>query len=261
LPWHDHDAVQVFFDYLKEFATEKQVDFVRLSPMAKNTPENLAVLKSHGYRAAPMHVLAENSWLLDLTDSEDELMRNMKKNHRNLIRRCIKEGVIVTKEGKAGLSHVHDLLDETAKRLNFHRFSRTYIDQEFDAFAPDHVETFVARLPDGRVDAAAVIMFYGTMAVYRHSGSLGLDRKVPTSYLIQWEVIKEAKKRDMSWYNFWGVEPKDASKNHPFAGIGHFKRGFGGEQFDLIHCHDLPITPKYWFNYTVEMIRKWKRGF
>ena len=65
----------------------------------------------------------------------------------------------------------------------------------------------------------------------------------------------------MRWYNFWGVEPKDASASHPFSGIGHFKRGFGGFQEDLLHCQDLPITKKYWVNWIVETIRKRKRGF
>ena len=186
----------------------------------------------------------------------------MKKNHRNLIRRCEREGVIVQKKHAEGLNTLHKLLDETAKRLKFHRFSRKYINDEFEIFNKhNQALIFEATLPDGTIDASAIIMFYGNMAVYRHSASLNTNKKVPSSYLVQWEVIKEAKKRGMTWYNFWGVEPPHAKKTHPFAGIGHFKRGFGGEQKDLLHCHDLPLTPKYWLNWLVETIRKYKRGF
>ncbi|NCO04776.1 MAG: peptidoglycan bridge formation glycyltransferase FemA/FemB family protein [Candidatus Magasanikbacteria bacterium] len=254
--------VKQFFDTLKAYAKEQHLDFIRISPLTDDSKLTQKTLKDLGFISAPMHVLAENSWLLNLTVSKETLLKNMKKNHRNLIRRCEREGVIVQKKHAEGLNTLHKLLDETAKRLKFHRFSRKYINDEFEIFNKhNQALIFEATLPDGTIDASAIIMFYGNMAVYRHSASLNTNKKVPSSYLVQWEVIKEAKKRGMTWYNFWGVEPPHAKKTHPFAGIGHFKRGFGGEQKDLLHCHDLPLTPKYWLNWLVETIRKYKRGF
>ncbi len=116
-------------------------------------------------------------------------------------------------------------------------------------------------LPDGTLDSGAVIMSYGTMACYRHGASLGLDKRVPTSYLVQWRAIQEAKRRGCHWYNLWGVAPEGSSKKHPFFGITHFKKGFGGVQKDLLHCQDLPLRPGYWVNWTIETIRRMKRGF
>jgi len=263
LAYDDTDMVTAFFDALRKKAKDEHMDFIRVSPFLSDTEEGRGALEKQGFRPAPMHVLAENSWLLDLSQTEEELLAHMKKNHRNLIRRCERDGVEVTMtQNEETLNILHDMLDETEKRHNFTRFSRTYINQEFNQFASDHqAEIFLGTLPNGDNDAAAIIMFYGNMAVYRHSASRNIDKKLPTSYLIQWRVIQEAKRRGMRWYNFWGVEPKDSDKNHPFAGIGHFKRGFGGFQEDLLHCHDLPITKKYWLNWIVETIRKRKRGF
>ncbi|KKS73035.1 MAG: Methicillin resistance protein [Candidatus Magasanikbacteria bacterium GW2011_GWE2_42_7] len=263
LDYTDSAMVQQFFAKLKRGAKKEHMDFIRISPFLSDTQEGRAVIHAEGYRAAPMHVLAENSWLLDLSQSEEQLLAQMKKNHRNLIRRCEREGVTVTSHtDQKTLDILHDMLDETEKRQHFTRFSRHYINTEFAKFAEDgETLVYMGTLPTGEADAAAIIMFYGNMAVYRHSASRNLDKKLPTSYLIQWHVIKEAKRRGMRWYNFWGVEPKDASASHPFSGIGHFKRGFGGFQEDLLHCQDLPITKKYWVNWIVETIRKRKRGF
>lgn len=263
LDYTDSHQVEAFFSYLKEYAREAGYDFIRISPLVDESEAVSNVLAQFQLRPAPMHVLAETSWILDLSKSEDELLMDMKKNHRNLIRRCEREGVRVEQRtDNTSLAELNDMHDEVARRHKFTRFLRSYIEKEFAAFvAKDEAVIMHAYLPDGTLDATSIMMFYGNMVVYRHSASLGLNKKLPTSYAIQWETIKEAKRRGCRWYNFWGIAPEDAGKDHPFYGITHFKKGFGGFQKDLLHCHDLPVTKKYWLNYIVETIRKYKRGF
>ncbi len=256
------EALGLFLKFLTDYGREKKFDFIRVSPFLDETLTTKNLFETHGFRSAPMHVLAENTWLLDVTPSEDVLLQNMNKNHRNLIRRCEREGVIIKQTTlPSHLSGLSDLLDITAKRHGFRRFSAEYIEQEFKSYLPDHVVLFESFLPDGTLDGAAVIMFYHTMAAYRHSASLGLNSKLPTSYLLQWRVIQEAKKRGMHWYNFWGIAPEGSSSEHPFFGITHFKKGFGGIKKDLLHCHDYPLTYRYWLNWMVETLRRFKRGF
>jgi peptidoglycan pentaglycine glycine transferase (the first glycine) len=263
LNYTDTHQIEAFFEYLKNYAEKAKYDFIRVSPLVDESEDVSKALKAYGLLPAPMHVLAETSWILDLEKPEAELLKDMKKNHRNLIRRCEREGVRVERRtDDTALEELNTLLDTTVKKHNFVRFSRTYINTEFQAFNDTH-ETVImhAYLPSGALDASAIMMFYGNMAVYRHSASLGLDKKLPSSYAIQWETIKEAKKRGCRWYNFWGIAPVGAKKKHPFYGITHFKKGFGGFQKDLLHCHDLPVSKKYWFNWIIETMRKHKRGF
>jgi peptidoglycan pentaglycine glycine transferase (the first glycine) len=257
------DMVDTWMSHIRQFAKEQRYDFVRMSPMVESDHALESSLRSYGYRPSPMHVLAEESWILDITQSEQELFRQMKKNHRNLIHRCKREGVRITMSGTIhGLQDLDEALTATAQRLDFVRFSQEYIVKEFQAFAEQgNALLFRAYLPDGVLDSIAVFIVYGNMMVYRHSASYGNNKKLPTSYLLQWYAIQEAKRRGVRWYNFWGVEPRGAKKSHPFSGIGHFKRGFGGFQRDLLHCHDLPLTRTYWINWCIETLRKHKRGF
>ncbi len=248
---------------LKSFAKREQYDFLRISPFMEDKEENNQLFFKNGFRNAPMHVLAENTWIMKLDHPEQEILKAMNKNHRNLIRRCEKSGVKIrmtrSTEALERLNNMHDIV---AKRHKFHRFPRKYINNEFEQFSKSgQALIFEALLPDGSIDSSAIIIFYGKMACYRHSASLQLDKKLPTSYLIQWEVIKEAKKRGFKYYNFWGIAPKDAGKNHPFKGITHFKRGFGGFERDLVPCKDLAITGKYKLNWIIEKIRSIRRGF
>ena len=61
-------------------------------------------------------------------------------------------------------------------------------------------------------------------------------------------------------YNFWGVSP-DKDLPHPISGVSHFKRGFGGKQFDILHAQDLPLRPIYALNWIVETVRRKRRGY
>lgn len=252
-----------FFIYLRDFFKSSGYDFIRVSPFIDDTLENKNIYRQIGFRPAPMHVLAETTWILDISQPEEKLLSQMNKNHRNLIRRCEREGVRIEKTNSVDdLTKFNQLHDETAKRHKFYRFSTEYIQKEFSAFAPQNqAAVFNAYLPSGELDSSAVVIYYGDMAAYRHGASLNLNPKLPTSYLLQWEAIKEAKKRGIKLYNFWGIAPENSSKNHPFSGISHFKKGFGGFQKDLLHCQDLPITKKYWLNWIIETIRRIRRGF
>jgi len=49
--------------------------------------------------------------------------------------------------------------------------------------------------------------FLRSEAAYHYGASTEEGRKYPGAYLIQWEAIKEAKKKEHKRYNFWGVPP------------------------------------------------------
>lgn len=257
------EILRILIAHLSDFAKKQKFDFLKISPFWKHSQTDAHLFKEFGCRDAPMHILAENTWMLDLAPSYENLLAGMEKTHRYLIRRCEKEGVKIVQthsiDALAEFNHLHDL---TADRHKFHRFSADYIRAEFESFAPKkEAAIFQAFLPDGRLDSAAIIIYYGNMAAYRHGASANLNSKLSTSYLIQWEAIKEAKRRGMQLYNFWGVAPANAGKTHPFYGFTHFKKGFGGFNFDLIHCRDLPLTKKYYLNWAIEKLRGIKRGF
>lgn len=256
-------ALSALAAFLEDYAKKHSFDFIRVSPFVPDTEFFRSLFRSLGFRVAPMHMLAEYTWVLPLHNTLEDIRQGMKKNHRNLIHRLEKAGVtVVQTTEETALQRLNDMHDVVAQRHKFHRFSREFVDMEFSLFSKrGEAAVFEAYLPSGQIDASAVIIFFGNMACYRHSASLNTDPYLPTSYLIQWCAIQEAKKRGLQWYNFWGVAPENAKKTHPFYGITHFKKGFGGSQKNLLHCHDLPVSKNYWLNWLIESIRRKKRGF
>lgn len=242
--------------WIRELAEKEGIHYARIAPV---WGEGEHFFREFGWRPAPIHVHPELTWELGLTPSEDELLSGMRKTTRYLIRKGMKEGEIRISQSSSreALDEFYRLHEVTVARQRFTPFSHEYLRKELEAFAPQEaISVFLAR-KDGAVHAGAVIVFWQGTAFYHHGASLA-DPKVPASYLLQWEVIREAKKRGCTLYNFWGVV-KAHEKDHPWHGLSLFKRGFGGKERSYVRTHDLPFSLSYWGVFALEKWRKFRK--
>lgn len=258
-PEHIKKTFEVFLKRFKEVAKEEGANFLRISSLLEDSDLNRKLFKDLGFRPAPIHMHAETTWSLDLTQDESALFMNMRKTTRNLIRRSVKEGVIIkTGVAENDVEIFYNLYKETVMKHRFTPFSLSYLKNQVKIFSVgDGIRVFTAWYNNEPI-ASAIVVFYGASAFYHHGASSTKYPKIPAAYLLQWAAIKEAKRRGHKLYNFWGIVPKDNFK-HPWAGITLFKKGFGGFQTDYIHAQDLPLSWKYWPNYILETTRRMRR--
>lgn len=273
-PEENQEQLQEFFRLLRAFAKEQSASFIRVSPFWEENEQNLQNLKKMGFKKAPIHMLAETLWIVDLHEkSEDDLMAGMEKKHRNLVRRAKKDGVeITTNKDPKAIERFIDLHWQTMSRHNFTPYPKSYFRNQVDFFIENDQVAVLEAWYEGELLASAVVMYFGEIGAYHHGASSSdpKHRKIPASYLLQWEAMRQGQERGMKKYNFWGIAPYTldekgkrvySNPKHPFCGITHFKTGFGGKRMDLVPCHDLVMSPKYALNFVVETTRKWKRGF
>jgi peptidoglycan pentaglycine glycine transferase (the first glycine) len=147
----------------------------------------------------------------------------------------------------------------TVERQHFTPFGKEGLKKELELFAKDGEVAFFFGTYQGEIIAAAIIIFYNGQAFYHHSGSIQRSKEINASYLLQWRVIQEAKRRGCTLYNFWGISPDDKPA-HPWAGLSLFKKGFGGFAEEYLHAQDKPLSAKYALNYVIETGRRIKRG-
>lgn len=69
-------------------------------------------------------------------------------------------------------------------------------------------------------------------------------RKLPATYAILDEAIKDAKKIGLKNLDFWGIAPENAPKSHPWAGFTNFKKSFGGAEKRYAGTYDLIFKPQ-----------------
>lgn len=257
LDWSDTSLVSLAFKHLKNNAEVHKCAFVRIRPQLISNEISKTIFKTHGFVDAPLHLHAELTSQLDITKSEEDLLANMRKTTRYEIKKALSLGLEVTSSADPkNIRKLYELQLETAKRQKFIPFSYNFLYEQFKVFVADGKALLYSAWHEKNLLAQAFIIFYGEEAIYHYGASTVEGRKYPGSYLLQWEAVREAKKRKMTRYNFWGVSPEN-QQDHRFHGISIFKRGFGGSDVEYLHAQDLIINrPKYLFNWTIEKIRK-----
>ena len=253
------EVLQNIKSELKIIAKENKANFIRFNSPIKNTKENKDNFKKLGFIDAPMHEHAEDTHLLDLNKTEEELLAKIKKKDRYYINRAIKEWVEIVKgnttEQKEILEKMHL---EHSKKVWYYPFSRKFIDYLYEVFW-DNITTISGRY-EGKVESILMTIRFWKTCVYYIATSDISHPKFSPNYLCQWEAIKQAKSDGCEVYNFWWVSP-DNNSAHPIAWVTKFKRKFAWYDYSLLHAQDLVISPKYWFNYLIETIRRKKRWY
>lgn len=257
--WQDKELVSWLLQTLKLEAKKQKVWFVRFRPQQIETSQLEELVKKNGAKKAPMHLTADLTLQLDLKLSEEELLSQMRKNHRNLIRRAERDG-ITTKisTDPADMEEFCDWQEYLAKKHHFIPFSREFLKTQFEVFVSDNQVALISSYSGNKLLASAFVIFYNKEAVYHYGISTPDNDKLPGSYAVQWRAIEEARNRGCQFYNFWGVAP-EGEKQHRFAGVSMFKRGFGGFEVDYLSARDLPVSSLYYLTYGFEKIRHYRR--
>lgn len=244
--------------YLIVIAKNERFDFIRIAPILIDSQMNRQIFIDLGCKTAPIYMHAERTWVLDIDKSEEELLQNMRKTTRYMIHRAVRDKVVI--EERSDQQALHDfwkIYQETAAREQFIPYSPTYLMNEYEEFHKTGNALFLFGKVEDTILASALIVFTKSSGFYHQGASI--HSKFPVPYRMQWEAIKEAKKRGCSLYNFWGIKQKGRTPKD-WDGLTMFKTGFGGRQIDFVPTQDYIISPKYYFTFVYEKYLAYKRG-
>ena len=258
--------LEILLEKIKQVAREEKANFIRINPIFSRTSEYEEIFSKLNFLDSPVFVHPEVTWILDISKSQDQLMSEMRKTTRYMIKQGEKYGVKISQGNDIeDVKKYNKIYIETVKRQKFEPFSEKYLINELKAFNKDgEMEVFFAN----ESESGAMIIFWQDQAFYHQGASDIKNPKAGASYLLQWNIIKEAQKRGCKIYNFWGIEEdikskddinSDIAKKHPWWGLSLFKMGFGGKRIDYLKTKDYPITFLYWPFRIYEKIRRFKK--
>ena len=202
--------------------------------------------------------------LLDLKQSMESIIEQMKPKWRYNARLALKKGVMI-REAEAGdtkdMEVFYALLKETSRRdgiavHNIAYYKALFEERFFSASnSPVTVKLYLAE-HEGDVIAGIITLFRAPEAVYLYGASSNKKRNLMATYALQLKAIEDAKASGCEKYDLFGIPPND-DPAHPMTGLYRFKTGFGGEIIHRPGSWDFPCRPVVYFLFRkAESLRK-----
>ena len=246
LPWDDEQAVRTFFVGVRNVAWREGAHTIKIEPEALEQQKRVKGLLSQiGFRKFRWDLNFKTTMTLDLDPSEEELLARMKGKTRYNIRLAARKGVRVVEDNSIeAREHLWRMTKFTAARNGFplprpDDYTRSMWQTMYDA---GRAHLFFATHEGDRL-AAMLVLTFGDKYWYAVGASTNEKRNLMAPYLLQWEVMRWAKRHGFTHYDMMGIpRPENLEdENDSLYGVYKFKVGFGGEVEDFLGCLDLPV--------------------
>ncbi|MBE2270096.1 MAG: peptidoglycan bridge formation glycyltransferase FemA/FemB family protein [Anaerolinea sp.] len=246
-------------------STAAQVD-----DTASNAPDDtpdptgqtfMRILRDRGWRYSNDQVQFRNTVVIDLTQTEDQLLAGMNQSTRRKVRIAEREGVSVRAGTVADLPLLYDLYKVTGERDNFLIRPPAYYEQAWRVFIEAGLAHPLIAEFDGKAIAHVILFHFGKKCWYFYGASSDEQRDKMPNYLLQWEAMRWAKASGYALYDMWGA-PNAFHEDDPLWGVYNFKRGFRGTVTRHIGAWDyVAYAPLYGaFEELYPRFLKWMRG-
>lgn len=262
---------------LKKIGKQENCVFIQLEPdVIVNVPsqrdpasggKNLKLkIENLGLRPAAHPLFTKYSFILDLTKSEEELLKAMHPKTRYNIKVAIKHGVeIIQDNSDKAFEDYLKLTEETTKRQNFYAHTQKYHRLMWETLrsAQGKLDVnkltaylFLARYKEQTL-VAWILFVYKDTLYYPYGASSSLHRETMASNLMMWETIKFGKKLGLKKFDMWGALDNNPDKNDPWYGFHRFKEGYGPKHIEFIGSYDLIINPLLYAAYKILDRARW----
>ncbi|MFV0434251.1 MAG: lipid II:glycine glycyltransferase FemX [Leucobacter sp.] len=183
------------------------------------------------WREAKTPVLPARTLILDLTRSEDELMADMSKKHRQYVRKAGREESLSIRpvETLAQLDACLEVYRQTSERADFGLHEDSYYHDAFTMLGDDS-PVWAAYVDDAPV-AFLFIAKSSRTAFELYGGMNETGQRLRANYALKWHVICEMKRLGIERYDFGGLIND---------GVTTFKKGWASHENLLAGSWDRP---------------------
>lgn len=221
---------------LIQLGKEKKAIFIQLEPQATGK-FSLLPQSSH-----PM--FTKYTFVLDLTKSEDELLKSMHSKTRYNLKVAERHGVVVKEDAsKEAFDAYLRLNEETTLRQGFYAHNRTYHQTMWDIMHKSGIAHLFTATYNNEILSAWIIFAWNKIAYYPYGASSRNHREVMAPTKMLWEVAKWAKANGYLSFDLWGALGPQPDPKDPWFGFHRFKQGFNPTLVEYIGSYDLIINP------------------
>lgn len=207
-----------------------------------------------GWQRTTNTILIPRTLILDLTQSEEQLLAAMAKKTRQYIRKSTNDGVTTRRAtSRDDITACLEIYKQTAERAGFALHGDDYY---FDIFEDlgDHSPVFVAE-KNGKIIAFLWPVMSKDVAFELYGGMNDEGQLLRANYVLKWTVIQQMKAWGIARYDMNGLLND---------GVSTFKQSFASHEDMLVGTYDRPLSPVYstWTKglpFAKQVVRKIKR--
>ncbi|TSC94069.1 MAG: Uncharacterized protein involved in methicillin resistance [Parcubacteria group bacterium Licking1014_1] len=221
------EAFRFFLDKIKELAKREKIVFLRIEPVL-----SLPEFPEFNFQNSLKRIQPKRTLILNLEDSEENLLKNFHQKTRYNIKLAEKKGVKI-KISDNYSNIFYKLLKETKERQEFRSYPEEYYKKLLQIDSPYfQVNLFTAEYQN-KIIVASIVIFFGERVVSLHTGSDYRYRTAKGAHFLRWKTVLEAKKKKFKEYDMWGIDEKK------WPGVTYLKKSFGGKEFEYGPAKDI----------------------
>ncbi len=239
--------------HIQGISEQEKCIFVRMDPTWAQVPSYV-----EGWQKAERNVQPQHTLILDLNQSEEDLLKGMRPKTRYNVRLAERKGIQVRYSTDiSDLDHFLHLSKEVQDRTSFSYHPDEYYQSILEVFGAKGLAELAIAEHEGDILAVHMMIYAGPIATYAHGASSQKKRDMMAPARLYWETIRRAKEKGCLSYDFFGIAPPESDSNHPWSGISRIKRGFGGTAQSYIGSYDYVFSSADY--YLVNLARRAKR--
>ena len=253
--YEDKKAFKAALSELLELAEVENCIFIRIEPQDEKFPSYAPKTAKKSKDLSP-----KETWQLDLTGNEDELKARLPSRLLRYYKNHEKNGLsIKTSHNPKDIHYLLDLQKALAKEKGISTFSEKYLATEL---AQDFATLYVVRYQNPETNkeevvATGLVFDDKTMRYNLQGAQSETGRGLHATGILTIQLILDAYKDGKTVFDFWGIAPEGAPKNHPWAGFTNFKKTFAGYEVDYAGTYDIILKPAKYNLY--KTLRKFRR--
>lgn len=201
---------------------------------------------------SPKPLFTKYNFVLDITKSEEELLKNMHSKTRYNIRVAQKHNVKVEERVDDEAFKIYlKLYFETTNRQGYHGHNKNYHTKIWQTLKQANMARILITSYQNKPLTAWMLLNFKDILYYPYGGSSIQNKEVMANNLIAWEAIKLGKKLKLKTFDMWGALGPNANPKDSWFGFHKFKQGYGGKLVEYIGTFDLVFNWPIYILFTI----------
>lgn len=246
---------------LKTVAKNNNIIFIKLEPnvgwelpinnlQLTNKSKLTKILKENGAVPGKRFFTPTTFWI-DLTKSEEELLKSFSSKTRYNIRLAERKGVVVKEDNSdKAFGRYLELTRETTQRQAFFAHTEKYHKLMWKHLKDAGIAHLLTAIYQNEIITTWILFVWKDFLYYPYGASTDKHKEVMANNLMMWEAIKFGKKEGLKTFDLWGREEG--------KGFTKFKEGYNPRIVEFLGTWDLVVNKPVYRIYRIAEQIRWK---